>query len=48
MEGTLNLEYHIKRLIMIAVGKYPTLKEQSDALGISRVTLWKYKKKYNL
>lgn len=47
-EGTLNIDYHIKRLMMIAKGKYKTEKEQAEALGISTTTLWKYKKKYNV
>jgi len=48
MEGTLNIDYHIKRLLLIAKGKYKTEKEQAEALGICTKTLCKYKKKYNL
>lgn len=44
----LNLEYHIKRLILIALGKFKTEKEQAKALGISTRTLYSYRKKYNL
>lgn len=47
-EGTLNIEYHVKRLIMIAVAKYKTEYQQAQALGIDRRTLYNYKKKYNL
>lgn len=48
MEGTLNIDYHVKRLLLIAIAKFKTEKEQAEALGICTTTLWKYKKKYNL
>lgn len=44
----LNLDYHIKRLLLIAIGKYKTQSEQAEALGISQRTLTTYLKKYNL
>ena len=47
-EPTLNIEYHIKRLILIALGKYKTDEQAAKALGVARRTLYNYKKKYHL
>lgn len=44
----LNIDYHIKRLLIIAEAKYKTKKDQAQALGISVQKLNSYKKKYNL
>jgi len=48
MDGSLNLDYHTKRLLLIAMGKYRTQQEQQKALGISRNKYYNLKKKYNL
>lgn len=48
MEGSLNIDYHIKRLVMIALGRYNTLQSAADALGVTVNTLKNYKKKYSL
>jgi len=47
-EGTLNIDYHVKRLLLIAIVKFKTREEQAKALGISLRTLFNYLKKYNL
>lgn len=44
----LNLDYHIKRLLLIAVAKFKTQDEQAKALGISRATLKRYCIRYDL
>jgi len=44
----LNLDYHIKRLLLIAIAKYSTQEEQAKALGITSRTLINYCKKYEL
>lgn len=44
----LNLDYHIKRLIIIALAKYKSQPEQAKALGITTRTLYNYCKRYNL
>lgn len=44
----LNLDYHIKRLLLIATGKYKTKSDQSRALGITVKRLNGLKKKYNI
>ena len=44
----LNIDYHIKRLILIAMAKYKTKKEQAKALGIHTRTLADYKWRYKL
>jgi len=44
----LNLDYHIKRLLLIAIAKYSTQAEQAKALGITSRTLINYCKKYEL
>lgn len=48
MDGSLNIEYHVRRLIVIAIAKYKTTKEQSEALGISINTFKAYRKKYGI
>jgi len=48
MQENLNLDYHIKRLIIIALAKYKTETEQSRALGVSKRTLYNYRKRYSL
>lgn len=47
-EEYLNIDYHIKRLILIAMAKYKNKKEQAKALGIHTRTLADYKWRYNL
>lgn len=44
----LNLDYHIKRLLLTAIARYDTQKEQAKALGITSRTLINYCKKYKL
>lgn len=44
----LNLDYHIKRLLLTAIAKYKTQQEQAKALGITNRTLINYCKKYDL
>jgi len=44
----LNIDYHIKRLLLIAIAKFKTKPEQAKALGISERTLTVYFKKYNI
>ena len=44
MEVSLNIDYHIKILLLVALAKYKTGQEQADALGITRRTLINYKK----
>lgn len=44
----LNIDYNIKRLIIIAMANYKKEYEQAMALGITRRTLYNYKKKYKL
>jgi len=48
MQENLNIHYHTKRLILIALGKYKTEDEQAKALGICPRTLYKYRKIYDL
>lgn len=48
INGSLNIDYHVKRLILIAMGRFKTCKDQANALGISATTLINYKKRYNL
>lgn len=44
----LNIDYHIKRLILIALNRYKTRREQGKALGITKPTLRSYCKKYGI
>ena len=44
----LNLDYHIKRLLLMAITRYRNQSEQAKALGISKATLTRYLKKYEL
>lgn len=44
----LNLDYHIKRLLLIAISRHKLKKDQAKALGISIETLNKYTEKYEL
>jgi len=44
----LNLDYHIKRLVIIAQAKYHRKGKQSKALGITVRQLNSLKKKYNI
>lgn len=44
----LNIDYHVKRLVLIAIGKYKTQKEQAKVLGITVRGLNKYLKRHNL
>lgn len=44
----LNLDYHIKRLLLIAITRYKKQDEQIKALGISKSTLIRYCKRYDL
>lgn len=44
----LNIDYHIKRLVLIAMAKYKHHTEQAEALGIDVRTLYNYRKKYKL
>lgn len=44
----LNLDYHIKRLLLTAIARYDTQKEQAKALGVTSRTLINYCKKYKL
>jgi transcriptional regulator with PAS, ATPase and Fis domain len=44
----LNLDYHIKRLLLTAMARYKTQQEQAKALGITSRTLINYCKKYEL
>jgi len=44
----LNIDYHIKRLLLIAITKFKTKPEQAKALGVSERTLTVYFKKYNI
>lgn len=48
MQENLNIHYHVKRLILMSLGKYKTEDEQANALGINKRTLYKYRKIYNL
>ena len=47
-EEYLNIDYHIKRLLLIAINKFKTEKEQAEALGVTTKTLYNYRKKYSL
>ena len=47
MDESLNIEYHVRRLVLIAIGKFSTQKEAARALGISPRTLAWYQKKFN-
>ena len=44
----LNLDYHIKRLLLIAITRYKTKPQQAKALGITERTLTNYFKRYNI
>lgn len=44
----LNLDYHIKRLLLIAISRFKTQEEQAKALGITSRTLDNYCKRYSL
>lgn len=44
----LNIDYHVKRLLLIAIAKYKTKPEQAKALGVSERTLTVYFKKYQI
>ena len=44
----LNIDYHIKKLLIIAIARFKTKKEQAQALGITIKTLARYLKKYGL
>ena len=48
MDGSLNIEYHIKRLLIIAQAKYRSKRKQQKALGISHTRLMNLKKKYKI
>ena len=45
---SLNIDYNVKRLVMIAIVKFKTKKEQAEALGIHARTLDNYLKRFNL
>lgn len=45
---SLNIDYNVKRLVMIAIVMYKTKKEQAEALGIHTRTLNDYLKRFNL
>lgn len=47
MDENLNIEYHVRRLVLIALGKFKTRKEAAQALGITPRTLARYQKKFN-
>lgn len=44
----LNLDYHIKRLLLMAITRYKNQDEQAKALGISKSSLVRYCKRYQL
>lgn len=48
IQGSLNIDYHTKRLILIAMGRCKNKSEQATALGISIKYLYILKKKYSL
>lgn len=48
MDEILNIEYHKKRLVLIAITKYKRYDEAAQVLGITRRTIYNLIKKYNL
>ncbi len=47
MDESLNIEYHVRRLVLIAISKHRTKEQAAQALGISVRTLYWYQKKFN-
>jgi len=48
MDENLNIDYHIKRLILKAMQKYVRIKNIAEALQIHPHKLLEYRRKYNL
>lgn len=44
----LNIDYHVKKLIIVATAKYKVKKDRAKALGITECKLNGYLKKYGL
>ena len=48
MQGEcLNIEIHVRRLVLIATAKFPTQKAAAQALGIKPRALARYLQKFN-
>lgn len=41
-------EQHLKEIVLVAIKKHKTQKQQAAALKMSTATLWRIKNKYNL
>lgn len=46
MDEILNIEYHVRRLVLKATGKFKTRKQAAQALGITPKALAYYQKKF--
>ena len=44
----LNIDYHVKNLVLKALNKYPTVEQSAAALGVSLRTLLRYKQTYGI
>lgn len=47
-EETLNIEYHVKRKVLKALNKFPTVEKASHALGLTARTLYRYKHQWSI
>jgi transcriptional regulator with PAS, ATPase and Fis domain len=45
---TLNLDYHNKRLMLLALNKHPTVAQAAKELGISERTLYRWMDEYKI
>jgi hypothetical protein len=48
MSEILNIEYHVKRLVLLALNKSARQFEAAKLLGVSERTLARYKKQFNI
>lgn len=44
----LNLDYHKKRLTLIALNRHKRILDAADALGVGDKTLWRYRVQYDI
>lgn len=44
----LNIEYHVKRIVLKALNKTRFVKQAADMVGVSERTLHRYKKDFNI
>ena len=47
-EEILNIDYHIKRLTLKALNRFPTTQEAANALGYSARQVLRFKKQFNI